>query len=80
MSRTFSKAYGMAGLRIGVLMGNIEPMKMLRRASSPYNLNSVALACLPEALADEHYVNSYVAQCLDGRHELEIELAAWNVK
>lgn len=80
VSRTFSKVYGMAGLRIGVLMGNIEQMKMLRRASSPYNINSVALTCLPEALADEAYVKEYVAQCLAGRRGLESELAAWNVK
>jgi len=80
VSRTFSKAYGMAGLRIGVLMGNIEQMKMLRRASSPYNLNSVALACLPEALADEAYVSNYVSQSIEGRNQLEAELAAWNVK
>jgi histidinol-phosphate aminotransferase len=80
VSRTFSKVYGMAGLRIGVLMGNIEQMKMLRRASSPYNLNSVALACLPEALADEDYVSNYVTECLEGRRGLESELAAWNVK
>ena len=80
VSRTFSKVYGMAGLRIGVLMGKVEQMKMLRRASSPYNLNSVALACLPEALADEEYVCHYVRQCVEGRRELESELAAWNVK
>ena len=80
VSRTFSKVYGMAGLRIGVLMGNLEQMKMLRRASSPYNLNSVALACLPEALADEAYVSNYVSQALEGRQELEAELATWNVK
>ncbi|HKR83584.1 MAG TPA: histidinol-phosphate transaminase, partial [Terriglobales bacterium] len=79
-SRTFSKVYGMAGLRIGVLMGHVEQMKMLRRASSPYNLNSVALACLPAALADEQYVSNYVVQCLEGRRQLEFELAAWNVK
>ena len=80
VSRTFSKVYGMAGLRIGVLMGNIEQMKMLRRASSPYNLNSVALACLPEALGDEEFVSNYVAQALQGRSELESELEAWNVR
>jgi len=80
VSRTFSKVYGMAGLRIGVLMGNIEQMKMLRRASSPYNLNSVALACLPEALADEAYVSNYVSQAIEGRNQLEAELAVWNVK
>ena len=80
VSRTFSKVYGMAGLRIGVLMGNVEQMKMLRRASSPYNLNSIALACLPEALADAAYVSNYVSQALEGRRELEAELTAWNVK
>jgi histidinol-phosphate aminotransferase len=80
VSRTLSKVYGMAGLRIGVLMGNSEQMKMLRRASSPYNLNSVALACLPAALADEGFVNNYVSQALEGRGELECELASWDVK
>jgi histidinol-phosphate aminotransferase len=80
VSRTFSKVYGMAGLRIGVLMGNAGQMNMLRRASSPYNLNSVALACLPTALADENFVRDYVADTTAGRRELEAELAAWGVR
>ena len=80
VSRTFSKAYGMAGLRIGVLMGNPTQMSVIRRASSPYNLNSVALACLPDALADEEFVQDYVAQTVDGRRELENELSAWGVR
>jgi len=80
VSRTFSKAYGMAGLRIGVLMGNPEQMSVVRRGSSPYNLNSVALACLPDALSDQEFVRDYVAQALDGRRELEGELAAWGIR
>lgn len=80
VSRTFSKAYGMAGLRIGVLLGNCDQMPMLRRASSPYNLNSVALACLPAALKDRKYVESYVDQVIAGRSELEHELEAWGVR
>jgi histidinol-phosphate aminotransferase len=80
VSRTFSKAYGMAGLRIGVLMGNSEQMSVVRRGSSPYNLNSVALACLPDALSDQEFVRDYVAQALDGRRALEAELAAWGVR
>jgi histidinol-phosphate aminotransferase len=79
VSRTFSKAYGLAGLRIGVLMGNKKQMLMLRRASSPYNLNSVALACLPDALADKEYVEDYVCQARKGRQLLESELAAWGI-
>ena len=80
VTRTFSKAYGMAGLRIGVLMGNQEQIKMLRRASSPYNLNSIALACLPDALADREFVGSYVADVKQGRRELEAELAARGIR
>lgn len=80
VSRTFSKAYGLAGLRIGVLMGNVEQMKMLRRASSPYNLNSVALACLPAALEDRQFVSNYVAEAKDGRRQLESELELWGVR
>ena len=80
VSRTFSKAYGMAGLRIGVLMGNPGQMSVIRRASSPYDLNSVALACLPDALADQEFVRDYVAQAVDGRRELENELAAWGIR
>jgi histidinol-phosphate aminotransferase len=80
VSRTFSKAYGMAGLRIGVLMGNAEQMHMLRRASSPYNLNSVALACLPNAMADNAYIRTYVEQALEGRRQLESELEGWGVR
>ncbi len=80
VSRTFSKAYGLAGLRIGVLAGNVEQMKMVRRVSSPYNLNSVALACLPDALADEQYIRDYAADVLSGRERLEKELRARGIK
>jgi len=80
VSRTFSKVYGLAGLRIGVLMGHRGAMEMLRRASSPYNLNSVALACLPAALSDETYVKNYVSETTAGRRDLEAELASWGVR
>jgi len=80
VSRTFSKAYGLAGLRIGVLAGHEEQIRVLRRASSPYSLNSVALACLPEALADQAYVSHYVSHAIEGRRELEAELSAWGIR
>jgi len=74
VARTFSKAYGLAGLRIGVLVSDSAQMAMVRRVSSPYNVNAVALACLPEALADQEYVRQYVAQVRQGREWLEQEL------
>lgn len=79
VSRTFSKAYGLAGLRIGVLMGSADQMQLLRRASSPYNLNSVALACLPAALSDQEYIRDYVQQTREGRAQLESELGSWGI-
>jgi histidinol-phosphate aminotransferase len=74
VARTFSKAYGLAGLRIGILAGDAEQMAMVRRVASPYNVNAVALAVLPEALRDQDYVNQYVAEVRSGRERLEQEL------
>ena len=62
VARTFSKAYGLANLRIGMLAGSAELMKYVRKVSSPYNVNGVALDCLPVALADEAYVQWYAEQ------------------
>jgi len=56
VARTFSKAYGLAGLRIGLLAGHPDAMRFIRKVSSPYNVNSIALTCLPAALADEEYI------------------------
>lgn len=70
VARTFSKAYGLANLRIGMLAGNAELMKYLRKVSSPYNVNGVALDCLPAALADEGYLNWYVEQVRVGRERM----------
>ena len=74
VARTFSKAYGLAGLRAGILCGHREQMESIRRLASPYNVNSVALACLPEALADEEYVRQYVSEVCAGRDRLQAEL------
>jgi histidinol-phosphate aminotransferase len=71
LARTFSKAYGMAGLRVGVLAGNADQIRAVRRVSSPYNMNAVALACLPEALGDQAYIEQYVAEVRESRTRLE---------
>ncbi len=46
ISRTFSKAHGLAGFRLGALLGSTGQLKMLRRVASPYNVNGIALTCL----------------------------------
>ena len=40
VARTFSKAYGLAGLRIGILAGEARQMAMVRRVASPYSVNA----------------------------------------
>lgn len=70
VARTFSKAYGLANLRIGVLAGDARLITYLRKVSSPYNVNGVALSVLPEALADQDYLNWYVLQVHQGRERV----------
>ncbi|HUI84328.1 MAG TPA: histidinol-phosphate transaminase [Candidatus Binatia bacterium] len=74
VARTFSKAYGMAGLRIGILAGPGEQMAAVRRVASPYNVNGIALALLPAALTDGGYIRDYVSQVIDGRRRLACEM------
>ncbi|MGB8259115.1 MAG: histidinol-phosphate transaminase [Terracidiphilus sp.] len=74
LARTFSKAYGLAGLRLGLLAGPAETMRWIRRVLSPYSVNSLALACLPPALEDSEYLDWYVAEVLAARAEFEAEL------
>jgi histidinol-phosphate aminotransferase len=76
VARTFSKAYGLAGLRIGVLVGDPLQMAMVRRVASPYNVNAVALAVLPEAFQDTAYVEHYTAEVRRNRKLLEQEISA----
>jgi histidinol-phosphate aminotransferase len=74
VARTFSKAYGLAGLRLGLLAGPVELMRWVRRVLSPYSVNSLALACLPPALDDVAYLDWYVGEVLAARAEFEAVL------
>ncbi len=69
VARTFSKAYGLAGLRVGLLAAAEESMHWLRRVISPYSVNSLALACLPAAIKDQPYIDGYVDEVLAARAE-----------
>jgi histidinol-phosphate aminotransferase len=80
LARTFSKAYGLAGLRLGVLAGPVEAVRWLRRVISPYSVNSIALACLPPALEDKAYLDWYVGEVLAARAELVAALDALQIR
>jgi histidinol-phosphate aminotransferase len=79
VARTFSKAYGLANLRIGMLAGNAQVLKYVRKVSSPYNINGVALDCLGVALEDQAYLDWYIEQVRVGRERMMAGLAEMGV-
>ena len=80
VARTFSKAYGLAGLRLGVMAGHAEQISVLRRMCPPFNCNVFALECLEEALADQQSVAAYVHQVKATREWLQQQLESMGVK
>jgi len=80
VARTFSKAYGLAGLRLGLLAGPADLMRWVRRVLSPYSVNSLALACLPPAMDDAAYLDWYVGEVIAARAEFEAALDAAGVR
>lgn len=56
LSRTFSKAYGLAGLRVGYALASASVCDMINRVRQPFNVNSVAQAAAVAALADADFV------------------------
>jgi len=71
VARTFSKAYGLAGLRLGVMTGAAEQVHFLRRFCPPFNVNSVVMACLEAALQDQEFVRDSIDQARSGCQQIE---------
>ncbi|MEA3280165.1 MAG: histidinol-phosphate transaminase, partial [Thermodesulfobacteriota bacterium] len=55
--RTFSKMYGIAGLRIGYLIGNLDVVEIIRRTCVVYSVNSIAQEAALAALADPDHID-----------------------
>jgi histidinol-phosphate aminotransferase len=72
--RTFSKAYGLAGLRIGYGLTSPELADYLNRVRQPFNVNSLALAGALGALEDDSFYQRTRRLILRGRKKLEGEL------
>ena len=70
VSRTFSKAYGLAGLRVGFGLMDLAVADMLNRVRQPFNVNSVAQAAALAALADAAYVEESARLNLAGLEQL----------
>ncbi|HHA19342.1 MAG TPA: histidinol-phosphate transaminase, partial [Methylophaga sp.] len=56
ITRTFSKAYGLAGLRVGYALSDPEVADLLNRIRQPFNVNALALASAAVALKDDAYI------------------------
>ena len=71
ITRTFSKAYGLAGLRVGYGLMKPEVADLLNRVRQPFNVNSLALAAAHAALADQAFVDQSYALNRAGMAQLE---------
>jgi histidinol-phosphate aminotransferase len=56
LTRTFSQAYGLAGLRVGYALARPEVADLLNRVRQPFNVNSLALAAAAAALDDAEFL------------------------
>lgn len=79
-TRTFSKIYGLAGLRIGYGYGDEELVSLLNRARAPFNVNSIALAAGLAALEDQQFVNLCRETNAVGLRRIEQDLESLNVE
>jgi histidinol-phosphate aminotransferase len=80
VTRTFSKAYGLAGLRVGYALASAAVADMLNRVRQPFNVNSLALVAATAALNDDEFIaRSYalnqlgMRQLTQGLHLLNID-------
>lgn len=74
VSRTFSKTYGMAAMRCGCLFSQAANMAYIRKAQSPYSVNSLAAMAARIAIQDQSFVEEYVLEVLTARELLCVGL------
>ncbi len=80
VTRTFSKAYGLAGLRVGYALAAAGVADLMNRVRQPFNVNSLSLVAAAAALDDDAFVQESYAlnvrgmrQLLDGFRALKLE-------
>jgi histidinol-phosphate aminotransferase len=73
LMRTFSKTYGLAGLRIGYAIAPVECIELMERVRQPFNVNAMAMAAAIAALKDDAYVERTRKMIHDGLSYFERE-------
>jgi len=79
VSRTFSKTYGLAGMRCGCLFSNAANIAHVKKAQSPYSVNAVAAMAARIAVQDQKFVEDYVLEVLTARELLYVGLEKLNI-
>ncbi|MGH9675040.1 MAG: aminotransferase class I/II-fold pyridoxal phosphate-dependent enzyme, partial [Bryobacteraceae bacterium] len=67
VSRTFSKVYGMAAMRLGCLFSRESNIWFLHKTQSPYSVNMPAALAAEAAIEDPSYIRAYVEEALAAR-------------
>jgi histidinol-phosphate aminotransferase len=70
VGRTFSKAYGLAGMRIGCLVAHPDTLAPIRAVTPVLNLNAVAVAAVQAALRDTSFLPRYAAEVRESKRRL----------
>lgn len=78
--RTFSKAYGLGGLRLGYIVSNEQIIKNLLKTGSPYSVNTVAIVAASVAIKDDDYVKWYVNEVKKAKKVMYDELRKLRIK
>jgi len=71
VTRTFSKAYGLAGLRVGYAVSHAGIADLLNRVRQPFNVNHLALAAAAAALRDSEYLQQAIKVNCEGLKQLQ---------
>ncbi len=79
VGRTFAKAYGLAGMRVGTLVAREDVMVRLRRVLPPYSLNVFAVAALEAALDDRAYMDAYRVEVAESKRLLYAACERWGL-
>ncbi|CAA0108265.1 Histidinol-phosphate aminotransferase [BD1-7 clade bacterium] len=76
VTRTFSKAYGLAGLRVGCSISSVAMAGIINRVRAPFNVNTLAQLAATCVLDDSEYLQQSIAVNDTGRQQLEAGLSA----
>ena len=72
--QTLSKAWGLAGLRVGMAFASEEIIEIFNKVKPPYNINEASQALALQALQNVEQVNNWIKETVAEREKLKLEL------